>query len=260
VGANAGEDLTGTVIESSQPVAVFAGHDCSTVPDARPGCDHLEEQILPTRTWGQRTLVSQLRDRGTTERARVRIVSAKDGNTLTFDGIATPSECSLSLRAGEWCEFETSRSFEVTGTEPFLVTQYMLGLGMVSQCEASAGLPPPDRPECAGDPAMVIEVPVEQYRSEYAFLVPDNYPLNLMNVVAPEGSVILLDGAAVPADNSVYAGGGHRVYFVAMLPGMHRIAAADGSTRFGIKLYGVAPFTSYMAPGGLALTPLFDPR
>jgi hypothetical protein len=46
VGSGAG-DLTGTTITSTLPVAVFVGHDCTNVPQSRPACDHLEEQLFP---------------------------------------------------------------------------------------------------------------------------------------------------------------------------------------------------------------------
>lgn len=40
-------DMTGTVIVSSSPIAVFSGYDCN--PDTGQGvCDHVFEQLPPT--------------------------------------------------------------------------------------------------------------------------------------------------------------------------------------------------------------------
>jgi hypothetical protein len=63
LGVGAG-DLTGTTIESSQPVAVFVGHDCTTVPSDRPASDHLEEQLLPVESYGKKFVIPRSPPRG----------------------------------------------------------------------------------------------------------------------------------------------------------------------------------------------------
>ncbi len=234
VGTGAG-DLTGTAITSTLPVAVFVGHDCTNVPGARPACDHLEEQLFPNETWGRDYFVSALRDRGTLPSV-VRIVSQADGNRLTYDppGVR-PSE---TLNAGQVLEFATTASFRVTGTRAFLVAQYMIGQG-----DATSGA-------SAGDPAMVFEVPVQQYRTSYDFYVPTTYPQNFLNVVTPMGSSLTMDGA--PLRGSAENVSGYTVYTLPIMAGPHRLRG-DGNQQFGIKVYGIAPYTSYMYPGGLDL-------
>jgi hypothetical protein len=269
VASQPGQDLTGTLIEATAPVAVFTGHDCTQMPDGRPACDHLEEQLFPNETWGRRYAVSQLRDRGTTERSRVRIITSRSNNQLTFDGIATPAACASPLRApGSFCEFETGSSFVVSGTEPMLVMQYMIGQGEPApQCNTPN---PPNDPACMGDPAMVTEVPVDQFRSSYDFLVPDTYTRSFINVVVPNGAVRPDGTAAIVLTNamgqrtpiagtSTTAGGSHRVFFLPMMPGRYHIESESQEHRFGIKVYGVAPYTSYMYPGGLDLEAISPP-
>lgn len=41
-------DLTGTVIESSVPLVVFSGNDCNSLKNIS-ACDHLIQQVIPTR-------------------------------------------------------------------------------------------------------------------------------------------------------------------------------------------------------------------
>jgi hypothetical protein len=88
-------------------------------------CDHLEQQLFPSETWGRDAVVSQFQDRGTTERFMVRIMSRENSNTVTF----TPSSVhsSVSLNRGQTVEFEASSDFFVSGTQPILVAQYMEG-------------------------------------------------------------------------------------------------------------------------------------
>src|SRR5688572_557928 len=46
-------DLSGTVISSSKPVAVFGGHQCANIPPTAVACDHVVEQIPKTDAWGE---------------------------------------------------------------------------------------------------------------------------------------------------------------------------------------------------------------
>ncbi len=256
VGAQAGQDLTGTVIDADHPVAVFTGNDCTNMPADRPACDHIEEQLFPNETWGQHYVVSQLRDRNATEPSVIRIVSNyAAGLHLTFDGITTPAGCGAALNSGQHCEFQTASSFQVTGTGPFLVMQFMMGQGPAQlQCASD---PPPAIPECMGDPASVTEVPAEQFRHSYDFLVPDTYVRNFVNVMMPTGTSVLLDGVALRGTPAP-AGAGFQVMFVPVMAGSHHIESADG-LGFGIKVYGVAQYTSYMYPGGLDLAQISPP-
>ena len=235
IGSGAG-DLTGTAIESNQPVAVFVGHDCATVPAGRVACDHLEEQLFPNETWGRDYLVSALRDRGPGVPAVVRIVSQSDDNALTFD--PPSAHPAVTLSAGQLIEFQSNVNFRVIGTQALLVSQFMLGQG-----GAGSGL-------TAGDPAMVFEVPVQQYRTSYDFYVPQTYPNNFINVVAPAGTELIMDD--MPLRGSMSAVGEMSVFTLPIVSGPHRLRSSAGQP-IGVKVYGIARYTSYMYPGGLDL-------
>lgn len=263
VGTRAGEDLTGTTLRANGPIAVFAGHDCTYVPDDRAACDHLEEQLLPAATWGRRYAVTALRDRMNEPRepSVVRVLSQADGNRLRFDGIAAPPACDIALGRGAFCEFSTSDNFVVTGERPILVTQFMVGLGEAPICATIPGMLPPDRDECVGDPAMVTEVPVEQFRNRYDLLIPSTYRLNYVNVTTPVGAEVTLDGDALDAAHvrgPFPVGAELEVRVVQVSAGAHTMATRDGRP-FGAKVYGVAAYTSYMYPGGLDLRPINPP-
>ncbi|MBL8602290.1 MAG: IgGFc-binding protein [Myxococcales bacterium] len=235
VGSGAG-DLSGTVIEATNPIAVFVGHDCTNVPTNRPACDHLEEQLFPNETWGRDYFVSGLRDRGTTQSV-IRIISQAANNTLTFDPPSVRAPATLGQ--GQVLEFATSDHFRVQGTQAFLVSQYMIGQGPATLGGSGAG-----------DPAMVFEVPVQQYRTSYDFLVPSTYQSNFINVVAPMGTTLTMDDQPFRGSMSVVSG--YSIYTLPIQPGAHRIRAG-GNQAFGIKVYGIASYTSYMYPGGLDL-------
>jgi len=257
VGAPGRGDLTGTLINASAPVAVFAGHDCARIPTGTPACDHVEEQLFPTTTWGRTYAVTPFRDRPTQVNHQIRIVAQRDGVMLTFDGIPTPMDCNRMLNQGQSCLFDTQTPFQVTGSQPIMVAQFMRGLGDMLACRCN-GLTCPMSPMCVGDPAMVLEVPTDQYRSNYNFLIPDSYQQNYINVTAPRGAMIMLDGNMLMATPTP-VGANLVMYHLSIMPGQHSIRAMTDLERFGLKVYGVASFTSYAFPGGLDLAPISPP-
>ncbi len=232
VGGEAG-DLSGALVEASAPVAVFAGHDCTNVPQSRPACDHLEEQVAPLETLGRDFVVSPLIDRPGVASV-VRVVSPFEGATLRFDPPTVHR--SVQLAARQVLQFQTAVGFHMTSSRPVLVAQIMAGQG-----ESSAA---------AGDPAMVYEVPSQQFRDRYDLLVPDTYTSNFLGVVVPRGASALLDGTAMTGTRSTL--GAWDVLSTRVSPGAHRLRTAEG-VPLGVKVYGTARYTSYMYPGGLDL-------
>ncbi len=234
------DDLTGSVVRASGPVAVFAGVDCTNMswPDgAIPACDHLEQQMLPEETWGLTAAVTQLRDRTIDERYMVRILSGAPANRVTF----TPASAHdpVTLGRGEFVEFESSTDFVVTGSSPILVAQFMEGQDTVVGFSV-------------GDPAMTLEVPVEQFRQRYEFVVPATYTASYINVVSRGGSQVVLDGALMTTAADPIVGTPWVVRRPRVWPGSHSLWT-DDRAGIGLKVIGVAAYTSYMYPGGLNL-------
>lgn len=227
-------DLTGTVISASAPVAVFAGHQCSFVPFTAWACDHLEETMFPTETWGTRSVMSAPRFPGGSGVAttKYRVLALNAGTTVSFDPAV---QGSVTLGAGEHVEFDTDQDFVVDGTGPIFVTQLMLG-----QDALGAAI---------GDPAMGSGIPWVQVRSNYDFLTPATYTENFVNVVAPDGTTIELDGSPISGWTAIGTTG----FSVARVPvgaGAHHMQSV-GNVGFGITTYGYAEYTSYLYPGGL---------
>lgn len=239
-------DLTGTVIESTAPVAVFAGHVCSFVPYNNWACDHLEEQMIPSETWGNDYIVARTepQSEGIAEPNVVRIVSRGNDNTIDFD---PPSvHASVNLAANEYIEFSSTENFRVTGSKPIMVAQYLVGQNYYTT-----------ERDYWGDPAFALVVPFEQYRREYSFLIPESITYNYVNVIGPVGENgqnihnIMLDGEPVDfSDGIVGTYGIARIDLSYSVSSYHTIT---GDQPFGIMVYGFARFTSYFYPGGLDL-------
>jgi hypothetical protein len=99
---------------------------------------------------------------------------------------------------------------------------------------------------------MAIAAPTEQFRKDYAFLVPAQYSANYVSISAAATGGVTLDG--VPVTLAPFTGGGtHRAARVQIAAGQHKITCADGC---GITVYGYSDGVSYMFAGGLDLKPI----
>ena len=110
-----------------------------------------------------------------------------------------------------------------------------------------------------GDPAMTLAVPVEQFRTSYAFHAPTTYTSNYVDVTAPAGTTVMLDGTVVP-----FTAIGTTGYAVGRVRSLNAGPANDGNHTitgdhgFGISVYGYGQYTSYWYPGGLNLTSVIN--
>jgi len=230
-------DLTGTEIRATGPVQVISGHNCTFVPYNRWACDHLEEAMFPLETWGTESIISSSQPLRS-EPNVVRIMSGADGNSISFDP-APPGVSATTLNRGQTLEFEATESFRVSGSAALMVTQHLVG-------QDYAGIGTTEEMG-EGDPAMSLGIPTEQFRTSYSFLAPNTYTTSYVNVTAPSGASVTLDGSPVTGFAPV-GGTGYSVARVAISGGQHNITSDQP---FGIVVYGFGSYTSYMYPGGL---------
>ena len=170
-------DLSGSLVAADQPVQVIAGSPCEQIPESAPACDHLEQSVFPAETLGKHYFVTvPTSPSGFPVGHVVRLYGNVDGTTLTFVPAprrdarrrSTPGRSST-------CGIVTS-DFEVTGTHEFAVGSFQLGGSIV------------DPHGGRGDPSQSLMVAVEQYRTKYVFLAPDDYSISFADIVAPVGT------------------------------------------------------------------------
>ena len=248
-GANT--SLAGTLIETdaNTPVGVFAGHECALIPTNSCCCDHLEEQVFGIQTWGESYAAARIPHRGPPPEASLwQIVTGNDPVELTFTAHAEvtglPANGTVIL-PGEALRFEVSGSeanpgdFVVTGTDAFLLTQYMLSAQMA--------------PNGQGDPAMVQAVPVEQYLDSYVLLVPGTWVNDYLIITRPVGETVTIDGVSVDAwtawsESTAIGTGGYEAVRLLVADGVHVL---EGTMGFGVVVVGFDTYDSYAYPGGL---------
>jgi hypothetical protein len=228
------DELSGASIESDRPILVIAGHNCADVPSTSVACDHLEEIMPPLGAWGRRVIAPAPRSVDG-EPSFLRIISAADGNVITLSN--APSE--ITLDRGKVFEFVTSEDVQIDATAPILVSQYLVSAAYFDRA------PPGRPPGSVGDPSMGIASPVEQFRASYAFAVPESFDRNYAAIVAHRGDEVRLDGIPIETWSAL---GEFAIARVPLFGGAHLLESSLGTS---LTLYGVAPYTSYLLPGGL---------
>ncbi len=239
-------DLTGSLVDSDKPVQVISGHYCTNVPDSIVACDHLEESMFPVDTLGTHYVVNApaVTSIPNGKVQVVRIIATGTNTTLTYDP-PQPGAPTTIAQAGDFVEISgNANSFQITSDQKIMVVQYMEG-------QAAGGN--------TGDPAMTLAVPVEQFRTQYLFHAPTNYESNYVDVTAPVGATVMLDGAPLtftPIGTTGYALS--RVYPLNAGPNNDGNHSIQGNMSFGIAVYGYGQYTSYWYPGGLDLNTIIQ--
>jgi hypothetical protein len=236
-------DLTGTLVratDEAKPVGVFAGHEAVLIPNKSGDCcaDHLEEMMFPTSTWGKEYAIARSESRGMQEADVLRVLAQTDGTQVSFSPAPASGTCPV-LDAGEFCTVDIKVDTTVSASEPILVGHYLKSVIRTGIFDAKG----------SGDPGIALAVPVEQFRSTYTFLVPQDYNKQFISVVAGEGKNVTLDGTDVTDQlagfGASWAGGRINVN-----PGPHTLSCTDGC---GLEVYGYSDAVSYLFAGGLDL-------
>jgi hypothetical protein len=251
---NASNDLTGSLIESDQPIAVFSGHMRTAIPgnakdiDGSTSRDHLVEELPPVSAWGDSALVVPYATSALPD--LVRVVCAEDGTQITING----QPLGQTFNAGDFYEItQLAGVTSIQASKPILVGQFMH--------TSKGALNSPTNP-AYGDPALGLVFPVEQFTTSYTILSiidPVSFTGNFVNIVADASSIgsMQLDGNPInpaefkPIPNTRFVYAQH-----ALVQGAHNLTC---NAPFGITIYALGPVDSYAYTGGTLLktiTPL----
>jgi hypothetical protein len=141
--------------------------------------------------------------------------------------------------------------FEVTSPDhEFAVATFQLGASVVDPAT-----PPPTQ---KGDPAQSSATAVEQYRTKYVFLAPDDYDVSYVDIVMPDGTSVVLDGSPLSAAPTAL-GSGYSVARAQLSAGVGGAHLLTSDKPVGIQVVGYGAYTSYQYPGGLNLTLIAPP-
>jgi hypothetical protein len=180
-GRDAKNDLTGTLVTSTKPIAFFTGHTCAQVPSNINFCDQLLEEEPPMPSWGRQFYVGRLE--GKTEYV-VRVVASEPGTQVFVNN----QLMAKLANAGDFYEnTHLIQNSLITTNKPVLVAEY------AQSSEADSVK--------VGDPFMLFITPTEQFLRYYQFVTPIKGDWHhYVNIVAPASAIstLKLDGRLIP--------------------------------------------------------------
>lgn len=202
-------DFTGSLIDSSAPVAVFVGSEASDAPfftsiSKRSCCaDHLEDQLTPIRAVGLHYVIGHVPNRTRAlaaagalvqpfdEGEMYRVVAVTSGSTQIKTSLPPPWDAFSLDGEGANVTIPAFQDFVLDSSKPVLIADVQ-----VSQEAAGlkSGVP-------GGDPSLTFVPATEQWRTDNVFLTPDKYIFDFVIVAAPAGAKIFLDG--LPIDGTI---------------------------------------------------------
>ena len=242
--------------------------------------------MIPTSAWGKTYVASRSAVRGV-EADYWRILATEDGTTISTN----PHQGNIpTLSAGQFWEIKTSTNFDsvqqardgrpvpriqlrdqrerakpdvrisrsATPSSKFVRPPSRAAIPARTApsghtCVQTEGAFGPQKTcEPIGDPAFILGVPMEQFRSSYVFLIPNQYLQDYVNVIAPVGTQLIVDGnqtveanpipAACSADGTCWA-----TATLELTDGTHSIESLNGEP-FGVVVYGYDDDVSYGYP------------
>ena len=179
-------DLSGTIITSEKPIAVFTGHQCAQVPNGMEGCDHIVEQIPPHFTWGKLFFTSSLLGRKSGERLRIAPFDSSSDTEVNITCINATEGVELSGNNTVSAAFQTYYDYTtgpdefccIEASRPVFVVQYSMGYTTDSLLTGSD----------FGDPFLMTIPAVEQYSNRFTItteIEPSTNFEHRLNIIAP---------------------------------------------------------------------------
>ncbi len=246
-------DFSGSLVQADKPVQVISSVPCIDIPSDKQACDHIEETVLPAETLGKHYVVSPpTGPKGEPVAHAVRLYGNKDDTRLEYKPVR-PTKCPEILSAGQVADcdiVDAAQPFEVTGNNEFGVATFLLGAMAYDWSGA-------DR---RGDPDQSQYAAVEQFRTKYVFLAPDDYPVRFADVTGPVDANVMIDGQTVAAPWTMIGDGPFGVQRVDLNGtgngGAHTLTAEKP---VGVQVLGFGDNTSFQVPAGLDLKLIAPP-
>lgn len=225
-------DLSGTVIEAEQKVAVFGGAKTSFAGCLKTADNHLWDEVLPVNLWGEAYAVIPFKNEAQTP---VHIVALNDSTKVY-------SNCSLlvTLMQGMSYNFSTSLPLYLTSNRPIAVSELLSS----QDCNS----------DHLGDPSFLNIMPAFCNTTSATFNASQASNLNnqeyfthhYANVIVKSSDVndFKIDGQLFPADSFKILSSNTNYSFtgIEIPPGYHNFSCSKG---FQAYIYGKGDFDAY---------------
>ncbi|XP_060560329.1 IgGFc-binding protein-like [Ruditapes philippinarum] len=233
------DDLSGARVSSNTSVAVFSGHEATSVPITCAYAEYIVEQLLPTQHFAREFIVPPVPPKS---HHVVRIYSSTQNTSITFRNTMNQS-MQILLKAGDFHEILSGNvTMYVSANKPVQVMLY-------STCYYVAD---------TGDTFMSIVPAIIQYRNSYHFSVivtNENFTHYLTIIAKTEDiSGLRINGNQMGNSFQSYVTHANNETFTVnvykLSSGEYHLYHVTGRT-FGAIQYGFSTYHTYGYPLGL---------
>jgi hypothetical protein len=221
-------DLTGTVVTSDSPIAVFGGAELGVVNSLDDNI--LSQEQLPTSDWGFQALALPFAGRSGGD--DYRVLALNNGTAIWTNGIEV-----TTLQAGQFYDTIINGPVQFQGSNPIQVAHFANGERYDNP------------PNFYGNDTEILLPATAQFSTSYTVY---SLPLatNYLNIILTNGAVTTLDGTNLNllATNFVSIGSsGYSGAQIPVLPGAHTITS---SQPVEVEVYGFGYWEAYGYVGG----------
>ncbi len=247
--------MAGTSVTSDKPFVAIGG--CASCYNAVRMSgdvrDHYSEQLFPYQSWGKNYAFAGFKKQED-ENDQCQILSQKNAVLTVKPAIRDANkgiiggDNKISITANVPYTIVTKDPFYLSSTEPILVAGYL------------------GDEDTYKDPSYSLMVPVEQFRSDYSFMIPENYSENNITIIAPSdiSKVELYEITSTGErlvktfNNSAFTkisttGWAYCYYDIGTVSKVYKLVA---DKPVGLQSYGYTGSSSYAYPLGLNLIKL----
>ncbi len=258
---SAADSMTGTEVTGDRPFVAIGG--CASCYNARKMSgdvyDHYSEQLFPYQSWGSEYAFAGF-EKERSERDQWRVLAAEDAELTITPAISNLNGTSgsnystiggaskVSIKAGVPYDIVTQDNFHMKSNKPVLVAGFLGDEG------------------ASKDSSYSLVVPVQQYRSDYSFMIPQSYNYNHITIIAPKDISFVkiyrtaggTDTPVAEFNNSQFTpiSGTNYVYRRHSMGTTHAAYKLVADKPVGVQCYGYYNQTSYAYPLGLNLIKL----
>jgi hypothetical protein len=242
--AGGSTNLTGSLVSSTKPVAVFGGHECAQVPVGTAFCDNLVEQMISTDKLSKSYLLAASKgaEVAPARSDLVRVIATADNTEVKIDGVVV-----ATLNTGDVHEFSLPEKSgaRVDASQPVMVAQYLKGGDGANT-----------------DPAMSMVPGSDTWLDEYRLATPSgtqDFVFDYASLVIPTADLgsLLLNGVAVSTSGFTAIAGTSFSRGVVDLP--NGLFTLDAANDFLVMLGGGSNADSYFTFGGSTFAPGISP-
>ena len=248
-------DVTGTLITSDKPIAVFAGDNVAHVPDENTlAANPLVQEQMPVDSWGRQALA--LGFAGRTGGDSYRVLAACSNTVITISGavvtvntndntITSSNEVIvITNQAGQFYDIIVDGPVQFQSSQPIQVAKFSNGAGFGGGGNQE------------GDPCEILLLPTGHWLETNTVVTLDNinedFDENFMNLIVSQSAITntFVDTLPVAATNFVAIGrsGYYGAQITVTNSGVHKITS---SAPVGVEVYGFGTYDAYGYFGGV---------